>query len=130
MKSLHEDMIEFRTQLAKGAIQKAYQGLLQYMMGLKNHFSNTYPDFSVSGSLYYGYMDMTYFAVIPNTLKDREPKIAIVFIYDTFQFEVWCHAKISGFLQNTGKFSAKVAGINIKLLPRANGLILYWSIPW
>jgi hypothetical protein len=89
MESLQENMIEYRKQLEKGAIQKAYQGLIQYMMSLKNHFSSQYPDFSVSGSLYYGYMDMTYFSVVPGALKHRDLKIAIVFAYDTFRFEVW-----------------------------------------
>jgi hypothetical protein len=89
MKSLQENTIEYRKQLEKGAIQKAYQGLMQYMMSLKNHFSNQYPDYSVSGSIYYGYMDMTYFSVFPRSLKDRDLKIAIVFVYDTFRFEVW-----------------------------------------
>jgi hypothetical protein len=89
MKSLQENMIEYRKQLKKGAIRKAYQGLMQYMMNLKNHFSNKYPDFSASGSIYYGYMDMTYFSVVPRPLKDRDLKIAIVFVYDSFRFEVW-----------------------------------------
>ena len=89
MKSLQENMIEYRKQLEKGAIQKAYQGLIQFMMSLKNHFSNNYPDYSVSGSIYYGYMDMTYFSLFPRSLKDRELKIAIVFVYDSFRFEVW-----------------------------------------
>lgn len=89
MKSLQENMIEYRKQLAKGAIQKAYQGLMQYMLSLKNHFSTQYPDFSVAGSMYSGYMDMTYFSLIPGSLKDRELKIAVVFVYDSFRFEVW-----------------------------------------
>ena len=89
MKSLQENMVEFREQLEKGAIQKAYQGLMQYMLRLKNHFTNQYPDFSVPGSIYSGYMDMTYFSVIPGSLKDRELKIAIVFVYEPFRFEVW-----------------------------------------
>ena len=89
MKSLQENMIEFRKQLEKGSIQKAYQGLMQYMLSLKNHFGNKYPDYSVSGSIYYGYMDMTYFSVFPSSLKDRDLKIAIVFAYDTFRFEAW-----------------------------------------
>jgi hypothetical protein len=93
MKSLQENMIEFRKQLEKGAIQKAYQGLMQYMMSLKNHFGNTYPDYSVSGSLYSGYMDMTYFSVFPSSLKARDLKIAIVFVYDSFRFEVWLSGK-------------------------------------
>jgi hypothetical protein len=82
-------MMEYRKQLKKGAIQQAYQGLLQYMLSLKNHFDNKHPEWSSSGSMYYGYMDMTYFSVVPGSLKDRDLKVAIVFVYDTFRFEVW-----------------------------------------
>ena len=59
MKSLQENMVEFREQLKKGSIQKAYLGLMEYMMSLKNHFSNKFPDYSTPGGLYNGYMDMT-----------------------------------------------------------------------
>ena len=34
-------------------------------------------------------MDMTYFAIFPPLLKDRDLKIAIVFKYDAFSFEAW-----------------------------------------
>jgi hypothetical protein len=93
MKSLQENMVEFRKQLEKGSIQKAYQGLMEYMMSLKNHFLNKYPDYSAPGSLYNGYMDMTYFSVLPKPLKDRDLKIAIVFLYDAFRFEIWLSGK-------------------------------------
>jgi len=93
MKSLQENMTEFKKQLEKGAIQKAYQGLMEYMMSLKNHFSNKYPDYSTPGGLYHGYMDMTYFSILPKTLKDRDLKIAIVFLYDAFRFEIWLSGK-------------------------------------
>jgi hypothetical protein len=93
MKSLQEYMIEYKKQLEKGAIQKAYQGLMEYMMSLKNHFTNKYPDYSIPGSLYYGYMDMTYFSILPKSLKDRDLKIAIVFLYDAFRFEIWLSGK-------------------------------------
>jgi hypothetical protein len=93
MKSLQENMIEYKKQLEKGIIQKAYQGLMEYMMSLKNHFANKYPDLSVPGSIYYGYMDMTYFSILPKSLKDRDLKIAIVFLYDTFRFEIWLSGK-------------------------------------
>jgi hypothetical protein len=89
MKSLQENMMKFRKQLEKGAIQKAYQGLMQYMLSLKNHFGTRFPDYAGSGSMYYGYMDMTYFSIFPGSLKERELKIAIVFVYDSFRFEVW-----------------------------------------
>jgi hypothetical protein len=89
MKSLQENMIEFRKQIEKGAIQKAYRGLMEYILSLKNHFGNKHPDYSTSGSIYYGYMDMTYFSIFPSSLKDRDLKVAIVFVYDSFRFEVW-----------------------------------------
>jgi hypothetical protein len=79
--------------LEKGAIQKAYRGLIEYMMGLKNHFSNKYPDYSTPGSLYHGFMDMTYFSILPKSLKDSDLKIAIVFLYDAFRFEIWLSGK-------------------------------------
>lgn len=85
-------MNEYRKQIEKGSIQKAYQGLMGYMMDLRTHFKK-YPDYLVSGSIYYGFMDMTYFAVFPKSLKDRDLKIAIVFLHDKFRFEVWLSGK-------------------------------------
>lgn len=93
MKSLQENMIEYKKQLGKGMIQKAYQGLMEYMTSLKKYFTNKYSDFSTPGSIYYGYMDMTYFSISPKSLKDRDLKIAIVFLYDTFRFEIWLSGK-------------------------------------
>ena len=88
MHSIRKDMQEFQGQLRSGAIQRAYRALLSYMMELRIHFKNKYPDSSVS-ALYQGYMDMTYFAVSPPSLKQRGLKIAIVFNYEAFRFEAW-----------------------------------------
>ena len=88
MHSIREDMEEFRGQLRNGSIQRAYTALLSYMLGLRTHFKNSYPDSAVSG-LYQGYMDMTYFALFPPPLKRRNLKIAIVFNYEAFRFEAW-----------------------------------------
>ena len=92
MDSFHESMLELKSQLEKGTIQKAYQGLMEYIMDLKTQFQRKYPDHFVSGSLYFGYMDMTYFSFIPPSLKARKLKPAIVFVYETFRFEVWLAA--------------------------------------
>jgi hypothetical protein len=89
MEPFHEYVNEYKKQLEKGAIQVAYKGLMEYVMGLRTHFNNKHPDYFVSGSIYYGYMDMTYFSIFPKTLKDRKLKIAIVFLHETFRFEVW-----------------------------------------
>ena len=88
MGSFQEYMDEYRKEMKKGAVRKAYKGLMDYIMDLRTHFKNNYPDYFVSG-LYYGYMDMTYFSFSPKSLKDRKLKIAIVFIHDTVRFEVW-----------------------------------------
>jgi len=92
MGSFHEYIDEYRKQLEKGAIQKAYKGLMEFIMGLRTHFKNTYPDYFVSGGIYYGYMDMTYFACFPKSLKQRNLKIAIVFLHEAFRVEVWLSA--------------------------------------
>ena len=89
MVSLNESMSEYRKQLEKGAIKEAYRGLMDYVMELRTYFKNKYPDYVVSGSIYYGYMDMTYFSFFPESLKNRNLKIAIVFNHEPFRFEVW-----------------------------------------
>ncbi len=87
--SLHEYLDEYRKQLEKGMVQKAYKGLMEYIMGLRTYFKNKYPDCFVSGSIYYGYMDMTYFSFIPKSLKEHNLKVAIVFLHEAFRFEAW-----------------------------------------
>jgi hypothetical protein len=88
MESLNENVIEYRKQMEKGIIQKAYRGIMDYVMQLRTLIKNKYPELSV-GNIYSGYMDMTYFPLFPKILKSRKLKIAIVFIHDTCRFEVW-----------------------------------------
>ena len=48
------------------------------------------------GNIYYGYMDMTYISFVPESLKPRKLKIAIVFLHEAFRFEVWLAAGEQG----------------------------------
>jgi hypothetical protein len=89
MESFNEYMNDYRKQLEKGTIQKAYKGLMEYVMELRTYFKNKYPDYFVSGSIYYGTMDMTYFSFFPDSFKHRKLKIAVVFIHEQLRFEVW-----------------------------------------
>lgn len=89
MASFSSCMPEFKRQLQQGKIIKAYQGLLEYIRSLRSRFQQNHPEWSVPGTIYYGYLDMTYFALIPGSLKDRQLKIALVFSYEAFRFEVW-----------------------------------------
>ena len=89
MASFQEHMIDYKKQLQKGSIQKAYQGLMAYIRDLRSYLENKYPDHHVPGNIYYGYMDMTYFSFFPGSLKERNLKTGIVFQHEDFRFEVW-----------------------------------------
>jgi hypothetical protein len=89
MEVLQNYVNEYRKQMEKGTIQKAYRGIMEFILELRTHFKNKYPDYIVSGNIYYGYLDMTYFSFFPQSLKERNLKIAIVFLHDTIRFEVW-----------------------------------------
>jgi hypothetical protein len=83
-----ESMEEFQRLLEEGTVQTAYRALLSYMMGLRAYFKKSLDGATVSG-LYQGYMDMTYFALFPPSIRRHNLKIAIVFNYDAFRFEAW-----------------------------------------
>ncbi len=89
MDSFQKSMIDYKKQLQKGTIKEAYKGLMDYIMNLRTHFQTKFPDYVVSGSIYFGYMDMTYFSFFPKSLKNKQLKVAVVFVHDTFRFEAW-----------------------------------------
>ena len=89
MEPFTEYLPDYRKQLEKGTIQKAYRGLMEYIMRLRTYLQSEYPDYFVSGSLYYGYMDMTYFSFFPQSLKERGLKAGVVFLHEAFRFEAW-----------------------------------------
>ncbi|MDG6229394.1 MAG: hypothetical protein QCH96_05460 [Candidatus Thermoplasmatota archaeon] len=89
MNSFPEHMIEYKKQIQKGAIPKAYRGLMEYIMSLRTYLCKKYPRYNVPSTIYFGYMDMTYFSFFPDSLKHKKLKIGIVFVHETFRFEVW-----------------------------------------
>jgi hypothetical protein len=91
-------MQAYHQQLQQGEIQQAYRGLMDFMSALKTQLKAKYPDYQVSGSLYFGYMDMTYFSFTPPALKEKGLKIAVVFVHETFAFEAWLSAANRGLL--------------------------------
>lgn len=91
MKTLNAYMSEYKNQMEKGDIQKAYRGLMDYIMDLRTCFINKYPQYVASG-IYSGYMDMTYFSFSPQALREKKLKIAVVFLHKTVRFEVWLAA--------------------------------------
>jgi hypothetical protein len=92
MDTLDKDIFELRHRLADGSIQRAYKGIVSYMSRLRKVFADQRGERAISG-LYQGYFDMTYFALFSDPLKKRELKLAVVFNYDTFGYEVWLAAR-------------------------------------
>ena len=64
MGAFEKSMRKLKTMLEDGYLQEAYRGLMEYIRGLRAHFKKKYPQFSVPTNIYYGYMDMTYFAIL------------------------------------------------------------------
>lgn len=88
MDSLNNHVKEYMIQLSKGRIQKAYKGIMTFMSGLSTYLESMHSDYTPS-ALYFGYMDMTYFAFTPSDLKNKKLKIAIVYLHEYGRFEAW-----------------------------------------
>lgn len=89
MVSINECVNDFKKELAKGEIQKAYKGIFDFLTEIKTALLDMNPDNLSSGSMYHGYLDMSYFPIITNVLKKHKLKVAVVFNYESFQLEVW-----------------------------------------
>jgi hypothetical protein len=121
MGSFQELMNEYKSQMEKGTIKQAYQELMEFIMGLRSHFQKKYPDYYVSGNVYYGYMDMTYFSIIPDSFKQRKLKIAIVFNHDTCGFEVWLAAANKTIQTKYWKMVKESGGNKYRIPPSIKG---------
>ena len=108
MDSINGYVKEYIAQLREGHIQKAYKGIMAFMSEMRTYLENTYPNCAV-GALYFGYMDMTYFAFTPSLLKNMKLKIAIVFLHEECRFELWLAAN-----------NRKIQADYIELLRRKN----------
>ncbi len=91
MSSLGDCVREYVIQLSKGQIQTAYRGIMTFMSDLRSGLEHKYSDFTAS-AVYLGYLDMTYFAFTPSSLRDRRLKIAIVYLHEECRFESWLAA--------------------------------------
>jgi len=87
MESFDKYLPEYRTQLQKGTVKAAYKGLMGYIDNLRLHLKTKYLDYFIS-DVHYGLMDYTYFYFFPKTLKHQNLKVMILFVHDTFKFEI------------------------------------------
>jgi len=92
MKTLNQAVKEYNRQLQQGDIQTAYKGILDFIGKMRAHFIKKNELYDV-GSIYQGYMDMTYFSFVSEPLKKKRLKIAIVYLHEKGAFEVWLSAR-------------------------------------
>lgn len=89
MKQLNDYVDAYKEQLDRGDIQKAYTGLVKYVMALGTQLSNKLSDEFSFGNLFQGYMDYTYFYYSNDFLKKRKLKFGLVLNHAEMQFEIW-----------------------------------------
>lgn len=89
MENMNELMNEFKKCLNKGNIQKTYRYIFELFSDIGKELKKCKDKVITVNSTYHGYLDMTYIPVVTETLKENGLKIAIVFNYDHFQFEIW-----------------------------------------
>lgn len=87
-----DDLARLHDRLREGGLQRAYGSIIGYMSHLRVHLASRDGERAVS-ALYQGVFDMTYFALFPPALKSRGLKLAVVFDYESFAFEVWLAAR-------------------------------------
>ncbi|MEM7102815.1 MAG: hypothetical protein AAF502_06795 [Bacteroidota bacterium] len=89
MKTLNDYIKVYKTQIALGDVKEAYRSLIRFMMELRTQFHHELPDHFISGSIYQGYMDMSFFAVISPALKEKKLKVIVLLDHENVSFELW-----------------------------------------
>ena len=92
MKTLNQFILDYTDNLKHGEIQIAYKGILEFIGILRADLAKKRPDYEM-GSVYQGYMDMSYFAISTKLLKEKGLKIAVVYLHEKRTFEVWLSAR-------------------------------------
>lgn len=92
MKTLNQLICEYTYYLQQGEIQTAYKGIIEFIGKLRADVIKKFPHYDI-GSLYQGYMDMTYFSLSTKLLKDKGLKFAIVYEHTKGAFEIWLSAR-------------------------------------
>ena len=92
MKTLNQLISDYTYCLQQGEVQAAYKGIMEFIGKLRADFIKEYPDYD-TGSVYQGYMDMSYFSLNTKLLKDKGLKIAVVYLHEKGNFEVWLSAR-------------------------------------
>jgi hypothetical protein len=121
MQELNRSFAEYKKQMRKGVIQRAYQGVMKYFMSLRNELRKRHPKFEVSG-IQWGYMDQTYFLFHPQSLKKRGLKVAIVFVHDTCRFDAWLASRNASYRKKYWQFFKDRGYDKHRMVPSSNAV--------
>lgn len=92
MKTLNDLILNYTEQIRHGDIQIAYKAIFEFLGLLRSDCMKKYPSCDI-GSIYPGYMDMSYFSLSTKVLKDKGLKVAIVYLHEKGAFELWLAAR-------------------------------------
>ena len=127
-KGLNSLIPAYKKTFASGEIQKTYQSLVSIVQNLRTDFSKIFENQYTVANVLHGYIDVTYFYLQNDYLKDRKLKFAIVFNHQQAHFDLWLLGqtknvqvsnwkKLKGSKWVTGEFMPKYSIFEIVLLP-------------
>ena len=96
MKTLNDYVQVYKEHLVKKDIQKAYHGLMKYMMSLKASLSGVYAGRFSFGNISFGYMDFTYFPFHNEFLREQKLRFGIVLNHEKMRFDLWMMGQNAG----------------------------------
>lgn len=84
----HDSVLLYTELLNQTDLQKGYVRIFEFLKTLRVVLMKRYPE-DIFSQLYQGMMDMSYFAIIPESLKAQGLKFAIVYVHASSSVEVW-----------------------------------------
>ena len=87
-KSLSSFIDRYTTAVAQGDLTYAYHGILSALTRFKSAWESAHPQDTV-GTLYQGYLDMSFVAVLPAALAEKRLKISLVYLHPSGSFTLW-----------------------------------------
>lgn len=81
----------YQAAIAGGDLVRAYRGILAQLAQFKTAWEQAYPADHV-GTLYQGYLDMSFVAFAPEALAQKRLKISLVFLHSGCEFALWLTA--------------------------------------
>lgn len=83
----------YKKVLADGQFQLTYQYLVGVIQNIRTFFSKKYKEEYSISSILHGYIDVTYFYIQNDFLKNKKLKFAVVLNHQNANFELWLVAQ-------------------------------------